>query len=70
MRVGCQIAVVYAATKGYLDSVPVKSVPEYEKRLCAKLENERAEWLGRVESGVWEKAEEEELKEILKEMQV
>ena len=65
VRVGCQIAVVYAVTKGYLDSVAVERVSEYEQLLYAKLENECSAWLERVESGNWEPADEEELKSIL-----
>ncbi len=70
VRVGCQVAIVYAAIKGYLDSVAVADVHEFEKRLFAKLENEKREWLSRIESGYFDDADEEELKSVLKEMQV
>ena len=70
VRVGCQVAIVYAVTKGFLDSVAVKDVHEYEARLFAKLENEHGEWLARIESGFYEKEDEEALKSILAEMQV
>ena len=33
VRVGCQVAIVYAVTKGYLDKVEVSRVSEYEQRL-------------------------------------
>ena len=69
IRVGCQVAIVYAVIKGYLDSVEVSNVPEYEARLFALLENKYSAWLERVESGAWDASDEEELKEILKEMQ-
>ncbi len=65
VRVGCQVAVIYAVTKGYLDAVSVDRVHDYEQRLYAKLENECSSWLERVEQGEWEPQEEEELKEIL-----
>ena len=70
VRVGCQVAIVYAAIKGYLDSVPVSRVHEYEKNLFLKLENEKGEWLKRIEAGFYDEADEKELKAVLSEMQV
>ena len=70
VRVGCQVAIVYAAIKGYLDAVPVSKVHEYEKNLFLKLENEKGEWLKRIEAGYYDEADEEELKTVLSEMQV
>lgn len=70
VRVGCQVAIVYAVIKGYLDSVAVKDVHEYEARLFAKLENEHSEWLGRIEAGYYDETDEEKLKSVLAEMQV
>ncbi len=70
IRVGCQVAIVYAAIKGYLDPVPVSKVHEYEHNLFLKLENEKGEWLKRIEAGYYDEADEEELKAVLSEMQV
>ncbi len=70
VRVGCQVAIVYAVINGFLDKVEVKDVPEYEKRLYAKLENEKGTWLERIESGYYEKEDEEELRSVLSEVQV
>ena len=70
VRVGCQVAIVYAVINGFLDKVEVKDVPEYEKRLYAKLENEKGAWLERIESGYYEKEDEEELRSVLSEVQV
>ena len=70
IRVGCQVAIVYAATKGFLDKVAVKDVHEYEMRLFAKLENQYSSWLDRIEGGQYEKSDEDELRQILSEMQV
>ena len=70
VRVGCQVAIVYAVTKGYLDTVAVSDVHEYEARLFAKLENEHGDWLQRIEAGFYEKEDEEALRSILAEMQV
>ena len=70
VRVGCQVAIVYAVIKGYLDSVAVKDVHEYETRLYAKLENQYGDWLQRIEDGYYEQEDEDKLKAILSEMQV
>lgn len=70
VRVGCQVAIIYAAIKGYLDAVEVKNVHEYEARLFSKLNNQYGHWLERIESGQFEDSDEEELKVILSEMQV
>jgi len=68
VRVGCQVAIIFAVTKGYLDSVPVNEVHAYEKKLYAKLENEHGEWLTRIESGSFDDNDVEELSKILTEM--
>ncbi|MBQ4067132.1 MAG: F0F1 ATP synthase subunit alpha [Clostridia bacterium] len=70
VRVGCQVAIVYAVIKGYLDGVDVESVHEYERGLFALLQNKYSAWLERVESGSWESSDEEELCAILREMKV
>ena len=67
-RVGCQVAIVYAAIKGFLDGVEVSKVRDYEKGLFALLQNKYSQWLERVESGSWEESDEEELRRILAEM--
>ena len=68
VRAGCQVAIVYAVTKGYLDDIPVNKVKDYEKKLYEKLEHEYLPWLERIEGGSWEKSDRAELKEILKTM--
>ncbi len=70
VRVGCQVAIVYAVINRYLDHVAVKDVREYEARLFAKLENQYGDWLTRIESGSFDDNDVSELKAILKEMQV
>ena len=69
VRVGNQVAIVYAVTKGYLNDTAVSKVPEYEKRLFAKLENEYQAWLQRIENGFFEKEDEETLKAVLAQLQ-
>ena len=70
VRVGCQVAIVYAAIKGYLDNVEVSNIKEYEENLFARLENKYGEWLNRIESGYFDEQDEETLKAILTELQV
>jgi F-type H+-transporting ATPase subunit alpha len=69
VRVGCQVAIVYAVINGYLDSIPVNEVKEYEISLYEKLEHEYASLLERLESGFYEADDVEELKKALSEMQ-
>ncbi len=68
VRVGCQVAIVYAVTKGYLNEVSVSDVHEYEKSLFAKLENENGKWLERIEAGYFDEQDEETLKAVLAQM--
>ena len=70
VRVACQVAIIYAVTKGYLDKVAVKNVPEYEARLFAKIENEHQNWISRIESGSFDEKDETELKALLCELEV
>lgn len=49
IRVGCQVAIVYAVINGYLNGVPLNMVKEYERRLFELLENRYATLLERFE---------------------
>ena len=69
LRAGCQVAIIYAVIHGYLDSVEVQNVKEYESDLYAKLESENQNLLDRFESGYFEQSDIDELESILKEMQ-
>ena len=69
IRVGCQVAIVYAVINGYLDGVEVSKVSEYEERLFEKLENEYEGLLVRFEEGYYEDSDVEMLKKALSEMQ-
>ena len=70
VRVGCQVAIVYAVIKGYLNNIDVSDVKEYEARLFSKLVNEHSDWLQRIESGYYDEQDKAALKDILSEMQV
>ena len=68
VRVGCQVAIVYAVINGYLNDTPVKEVKNYENDLYLLLENKYADFLKRVEAGSWDENDVEELKAALNEM--
>ena len=69
IRVGCQVAIVYAVINGYLDDVAVDRVKQYEEKLFEKLENKYSELLVRFEEGFYEDSDVETLKKALNEMQ-
>ncbi len=69
VRVGCQVAIVYAVTHGFLNDVPVNEVHAYEQALYEKLENTESELLERFESGYFEPEDIERLEAALKSMQ-
>ncbi|MBQ3557542.1 MAG: F0F1 ATP synthase subunit alpha [Oscillospiraceae bacterium] len=68
VRVGCQVAIVYAVINGWLNDTPVKQVKEYEARLYELLEAKYADFLERVESGSWDDKDIAELEQALNEM--
>lgn len=68
IRVGCQVAIVYAVINGYLNDIPVNKVKEYERNLYELLENKHSDFLKRIEAGSWEEKDIEELKIALNEM--
>jgi F-type H+-transporting ATPase subunit alpha len=68
VRVGCQVAIVYAVINGYLNDTPVKAVKEYERTLYELLENKYTHFLTRVEAGFWDDEDIAELKKALSEM--
>lgn len=55
VRVGCQVAIIYAVTNGWLNKIPVSQVSEYEEKLYALLESDYKNLLTRIESGFYEK---------------
>jgi len=69
VRVGCQVAIIYAVVNGYLNDTPVNKVKEYEFSLYELLENKYPEFLKRVEEGFWDDEDVLTLKNALAEMQ-
>ena len=66
VRMGCQVAVVYAVTKGFLNEVEPKDVASWEELFFSHLENRHADLLDRIETGEWSEAEVKDLEGALK----
>ncbi len=68
VRVGCQVAIVYAVIHGFLDNVEVKNVNLWEKALYELLEAKYPELLAKIEAGAWEKPEIDTLEDAINEL--
>lgn len=68
IRVGCQVAIIYAVIGGHLNDIPVSGVKDYEARLYELLEAKYAAFLERVEAGNWDDKDIEDLENALREM--
>ena len=68
VRTGCQVAIIYAVTHGYLNDVPVEKVQAWEQRLYEKLEAEYEALLVRFEEGYYEDEDVKQLEEALASM--
>jgi F-type H+-transporting ATPase subunit alpha len=60
-----QIAIIYAATEGYLDQVPADQISEFEKLFIKHLQLFHAGLLSEFAAGRWHDQLESELKETL-----
>ncbi|MDY4519704.1 MAG: F0F1 ATP synthase subunit alpha [Candidatus Spyradocola sp.] len=69
VRVGCQVAIIYAVSNGWLDKVEVNKVADYERRLYELLENSYEDLLERFEQGYYADKDVERLKQALSQMQ-
>ena len=66
VHVGCQVAIVYAVTRGYLNDVEVDKVSEYETGLYEHLQANHADLLDRIENGFWDAEDVAAMDEALK----
>ena len=66
VRVGCQVAIVYAVTRGWLNGVEVKDVARWEETFFRHLEDRYQDLLKRIESGSWEDEDIQALEGALK----
>ena len=69
VRVGCQVAIVYAVINGYLNDVEVSKVKDYESRLFEYMCNRYDPLLVRFETGYFDDSDVEMLKKALSEFQ-
>ncbi|MBE7021910.1 MAG: F0F1 ATP synthase subunit alpha [Ruminococcaceae bacterium] len=69
VRVGCQVAIIYAVINGYLNEVPVNRVAAYEVQLYERLESQYERLLERFEQGYFEDEDVALLKTALGDMQ-
>ena len=68
-EVAQQVCIIYAVTKGYLTSIPVDQISEFEKRLEEHMENLHSDVLEAIRStGKLEPETEEALKKALEEL--
>ena len=68
-EVAQQVCIIYAVIKGYLTSIPVDQIPEFEKRLEEHMENLHSDVLEAIRStGKLEPETEEALKKVLEEL--
>ena len=68
-EVAQQVCIIYAVTKGYLTSIPVDQIPEFEKRLEEHMDNLHRDVLEAIRStGKLEPETEEALKKALEEL--
>ena len=68
VRVGCQVAIIYAVTNGFLNDVEPDKVHEWEQELYDLLETAHPELLERIESGEWGQSEIDGLTQAYAEM--
>lgn len=65
LPVAQQVAIIYAATKGYLDKVPLEQVLEFEKLFIRYLKQAHAGLLTEFAAGHWHEELEKDLKESI-----
>lgn len=64
-----QVAIIYAVTNGYLDTVPVANLAAWENKLLVKLAAEAPELLSNIEkTGELAERDEEKLKKLIREL--
>jgi len=68
IRVGCQVAIIYAVIHGWLDEVPVDGVRGYEQRLFELLQASYPELLERFEQGYFDESDVKTLESALEDM--
>jgi F-type H+/Na+-transporting ATPase subunit alpha len=67
LAVADQVAVIYAATNGYLDRINVDRVPEFNRELVERLHSSASETLDTVAGGDWSDETQKKLDEAIAE---
>jgi F-type H+/Na+-transporting ATPase subunit alpha len=62
-----QVAVIYAATNGYIDRVAVERVPDFHEQLIARLRSEAEDLLEAIAGGDWSDETQTRLDELVRE---
>src|SRR5215212_1212144 len=62
-----QVAIIYAATNGYIDRVSVERVPEFNRGLVDRLRAEAADTLEAISGGDWSDETQAKVKELVSE---
>ncbi len=68
IRPGCQVAIIYAVTNGFLDDVEVSAIKQWESDFYVLLEDKYSDLLVRFESGYYEKEDVEALERAIADM--
>src|SRR3954454_22663030 len=62
-----QVAIIYAATNGYIDRVTVERVPDFHEQLVGRLRSEAGDLLEAIAGGDWSDETQSRLDDIVKE---
>jgi F-type H+/Na+-transporting ATPase subunit alpha len=62
-----QVAIIYAATNGYIDRVSVERVPDFHEQLVGRLRAEAADLLEAIAGGDWSDETQSRLDDLVKE---
>ncbi|MBO4353633.1 MAG: F0F1 ATP synthase subunit alpha [Clostridia bacterium] len=65
VETGCQVAIIYAATNGYLNKTDVSDVASYEKELYSYMRSQHSELLGDIAKGLYTDEMQSELDEAV-----
>jgi F-type H+-transporting ATPase subunit alpha len=62
-----QVAIIYAATNGYIDRVAVDRVPDFHEQLIARLRAEAPDLLEAIANGDWSDETQKRLRDVVAE---
>jgi F-type H+-transporting ATPase subunit alpha len=62
-----QVAIIYAATNGYIDRVTVERVPDFHEQMVGRLRSEASDLLEAIGGGDWSDETQSRLDDIVKE---